>query len=80
MARWEKLLAGMRDNPCAYWAIEDLETVAAHLNIRVRRGGGSHASFWHPAVAEIVTVAARRPIKPVYVKAFVALADQLEDL
>ncbi len=37
--------------------------------------GGSHVVFEHPAVAEAVSVPARRPIKPVYVRRFVAFIE-----
>ena len=37
--------------------------------------GGSHVIFSAPGVREIVSVPAKRPIKPVYIKQFVALID-----
>ncbi|MGH7104719.1 MAG: hypothetical protein ACREFJ_20255 [Acetobacteraceae bacterium] len=50
-----------------------MEAVAAASGLKVRKSGGSHVVFSHPAVAEALTVPARRPIKPVYVRRFVAL-------
>jgi hypothetical protein len=35
--------------------------------------------FSHPAVPDIVTVPAHRPIKAIYVKQFVALIDRIQD-
>ena len=39
------------------------------------RRGGSHVIFSAPGVREIVSVPARRPIKPVYIRQFLALID-----
>jgi hypothetical protein len=47
---------------------------AAH-GVNVRKPSGSHVVFEHPAVAEAVSVPARRPIKAVYVLRFVQLID-----
>jgi hypothetical protein len=52
--------------------------VSYRLWLRARRRpgrGGSHVIFSAPGVREIVSVPAKRPIKPVYVKQFVALID-----
>jgi hypothetical protein len=76
MASRDKLLARMRANP-RDWRIEDLETLASHFGLSARKPGGSHVIFFHPAVTEMLSVPARRPIKPVYVRRFVALIDQL---
>ena len=47
------------------------------FGINLRKPGGSHVYFTHPAVAEGVSVPAHRPIKPVYVRAFVRLVDRV---
>jgi hypothetical protein len=54
---------------------EPWEAVAAAHGINIRKPGGSHVVFEHPAVAEAVSVPARRPIKPVYVRRFVAFIE-----
>ena len=64
----------MRGNP-RDWRIEQLETVAAALEVRCRKPGGSHVVFEHPSVVEALSVPARRPIKPIYVMRFVRLVD-----
>ena len=56
------------------WRIEKLEAVAAAYGVNVRKSGGSHV-VEHPGVAEAVSVPARRPIKPVYVRRFVAFIE-----
>lgn len=71
-----KTLRAMRRNPLD-WGMPDLLKVARQLGMSVRSSGGSHHVFSHPASASTVTVPARRPIKPVYVKLFLALADDI---
>lgn len=78
MARTDKTLEAMRANPLD-WRIGDLETVARAVGVNVRKPSGSHVVFDHPAVVEAVSVPARRPIKPVYVKAFVRLVQAALD-
>ena len=73
MAKVEKTLERMRNNP-AGWKIEDLEVVAERSGVRVRKGKGSHVVFVADD-GQRLTVPARRPIKPVYVRAFVALVE-----
>ena len=70
-----KILGRMRNNPTG-WRIEDLKTVAARFNIQYRQPGTSHVTFRHPTGAKL-TVPERRPIKPVYVKKFLELIDEV---
>jgi len=58
--------------------IGSLETVAAAHGVNVRKSGGSHVVFEHPGIAEVLSVPARRPIKPVYVWRFVAFIDAVQ--
>ena len=74
MARADKTLEAMRAKP-RDWRIADLETIAAAFGMNVRKSGGSHVVFFHPGVPEALSVPARRPIKPVYIRRFVALVD-----
>jgi len=71
-----KLLQNMRKNRVG-WRIEELQAVAQEHFVEWRRPGrgGSHVIFSAPGVREIVSVPAKRPIKPVYIKQFVALID-----
>ena len=46
---------------------------------RMRYHGGSHVIFSAPGVREIVSVPAKRPIKPVYIKQFLALIDNARE-
>jgi len=72
----DKTLQNMRKNPKG-WRIEELQAVAEGNFVEWRRPGrgGSHVIFSAPGVREIVSVPAKRPIKPVYIKQFVALID-----
>lgn len=74
-----KLLEAMRANP-RDWRIENLHTVARQHGIEVRSHGGSHQVFSHSHVPDILSVPAHRPIKPVYIRAFVALCDKVKEL
>jgi hypothetical protein len=71
----DKMLARMRANP-RDWRIEDLKTVARRYNVSCRQPGTSHVTFRALNGAK-VTVPARKPIKPVYVRQFVALIESL---
>ncbi len=79
MVAYEKLLARMRNNP-RDWRIDDLKSVANRLGIDWRNEGGSHHVFSYPGVEEDACVPAHRPIKPVYVRQFVELANKAKEL
>ena len=64
----------MRHNP-RDWRIEQLETIAKHYGINVRKSGGSHVVFDHPNWIELLCVPAHRPIKPIYIRKFVTLIE-----
>ena len=79
MTRADKRLDSMRQNPRGDWRIDDLKTVAQRIGMRVRESGGSHVGFSHPSSATVLTVPARRPIKPVYIRMFVDLVDEVSE-
>jgi hypothetical protein len=64
----------MKANPLD-WRIESLKSVADAFGLAYRQPGGSHVIFRHPKGA-MLSVPARRPIKPVYVKKFVRLVEE----
>lgn len=74
MPRADKTLDEMRANP-RDWRIGSLEAVAAVYGVNLRKSGGSHVVFEHSGVAEALSVPTRRPIKPVYVRRFVAFIE-----
>ena len=73
-----KLLQSMRNNP-RDWRIEQLQTGARQFGVAVRCEGGSHHVFSHAVVADIVSIPAHRPVKPVYVRQFVVLVDKVKE-
>ena len=76
MTAADKTLAAMRNNP-RDWRIEDLQTAARRHGLAWEQPGTSHVTFRAPGGGK-VTVPAHKPIKPVYVRHFVALIDSLE--
>lgn len=79
MATISKLLEKMRHNP-RDWRIEQLEIIAKHYGITIRKSGGSHVVFDHPQWVELLCIPAHRPIKPIYIKKLLVLIDMLEVL
>ena len=66
------LLERMRRNPAGDWQIKDIESLCGEWGLLFRPGKGtSHCHAKHPAAREILTIPARRPIKPVYIRKLV---------
>jgi hypothetical protein len=76
MSKADKILNKMRTNP-KDWRLDALESVATRFSIKVRKSGGSHVVFSHPDSDIVVTVPAHRPIKPIYIRQFLVLIDEL---
>jgi hypothetical protein len=78
MGKADKLLERMRANPQGDWSISDIQTVCMRLgwNCLPPSGGGSHWKIAAPGMEHILTIPAKRPIKPVYIRKFVALIDE----
>jgi len=74
-----RILESMRRNPRGDWRIEDIAAACRALDVNCQppRAGGSHYKISHPAVAEILTIPFKRPIKPIYVRKLVAFLDQV---
>ena len=77
MTGTDKRITKMRANP-RDWRIEDLQSIADCLEIGYRTSGGSHVVFRH-AHRGHVTIPARRPIKPIYIKQFLELVDGIRE-
>jgi hypothetical protein len=75
MSAADKRLMKMRQNPKADWHIEDMKSVARAKAIEWRQPGTSHVTFRRPDGAKL-TVPARKPIKPVYVRMFVEFVEK----
>jgi hypothetical protein len=81
VAQADKRLEAMRRNPAGDWRIEDIAAVCrAHGVECAAPARGSHFRIAHRDIAAILTIPARRPIKPVYVREFVAYIDEVEAL
>ena len=76
MANVEKLLKKMRSNMLD-WRIEHFETIAKRFKVEVCKTSGSHVIFRHEQWTESLSVPAKRPIKPIYVKQFLKMIDVL---
>ena len=68
-----KLLTAMRRNQLD-WQIAQLQSVANSHDIGWRHASGSHCIFIRKD-GRTLSVPAKRPIKPVYVKKFIELID-----
>jgi hypothetical protein len=68
-----KLLEAMRRSHLD-WSLADLQTVAKQQSIAWRHKGGSHCVFVR-ADGRTLPVPARRPIKRIYIRMFLALVD-----
>lgn len=80
MSTWAKFLAAMRRNPRGDFSINHIGLICRALEghglkLRAPRGGGSHYTVQYPG--GILTIPARRPLKPVYVRKFTELVDSI---
>jgi hypothetical protein len=76
----QKLLTRMRANPAGDWTIRDVEMVCQQAALLFRPGSGtSHVQIKHPSAPIILTVPARRPIKPIYIRKLVRYIDAYGD-
>ena len=73
-----KTLERMRTNPVNDWTIDDVNTVCRNIGMELKPpASGSHFKVTSELVRDfILTIPARKPIKSVYIKRLVALADQ----
>lgn len=75
MTRGGKLLERMRANPYD-WRIDDVAAVCAAFGIACTPPRkGSHYKVKHGSQRNVLTVPARRPIKPVYISELVRFID-----
>jgi hypothetical protein len=75
MIKADKLLSRMRQNPAADWTIQDIERLCNGLGWPCfpPSGGGSHWKVTAPDEEMILTIPAKRPIKPVYIRKLLAV-------
>ena len=77
MSKVRKEIERMRNN-LRDWRIEDIKTIADRMNIDYRQPGTSHVTF-RTKSGKKLTIPAHKPIKPIYVKQFLELVDELEE-
>ena len=72
------LLDRMRRNPAGNWRIDDVQTLCRRYGLQCSapRGGGSHYKVSAPELPEILTIPARRPIKPIYLRLLVRFVER----
>ena len=79
MSRRAKLVAAMRGNPRADWTIEDIVAVCSVYDIACKSPArGSHYTLKHAAIRGHLTIPARRPVKPLYIRLLLEMIDSLE--
>ena len=79
MARSNKRLEKMRQNPSG-WRIEQVEALCRSFGIECDPppGGGSHYTVAHSSQKEQLTVVARKPVKPIYIRLLVSFVDKVQ--
>ena len=78
MDKREKLLNRIRNNPKDDWKIDNLKLIAEHYGIEYADNASSHIVFRSPT-GEHLTVPARRPIKPVYIRLFLDFIESVRE-
>jgi len=81
MSKADKLLQRMRHNPAGDWSIRDVERLCKAMGWACLppTGGGSHWKVSVPGHEAILTIPAKRPIKPVYIRKLLELAKDVGD-
>ncbi|MGE0716484.1 MAG: type II toxin-antitoxin system HicA family toxin [Alphaproteobacteria bacterium] len=78
MSNAAKRFEGMRANPSDDWRIEDVSAVCNANGIAcVAPRRGDHFKVSHPSQAEILTIPAHRPIRPVYIRKLIAFIERV---
>lgn len=76
MSGKKTVLRKMKANPKGDWQIKDIQRLCDEIGLELRPPtGGSHYKVSSSHLRDIVTVPARRPIKPVYIKTITSYAE-----
>ena len=76
MTKADKQLERLRQNPKNV-SFAELCIVVERHGFVVRTVRGSHYQFRHESLPEVLTIPARSPVKPVYVRIVLQLIDRL---
>jgi hypothetical protein len=80
MSKADKLLDAMRHNPAGDWTIADIQRVCSQHGWQcLPPSGGSHWKVTVPGSNRILTVPAKRPIKPIYIRKLIAMVDEVDN-
>ncbi|MCZ7674865.1 MAG: hypothetical protein M5U35_01785 [Roseovarius sp.] len=75
MVRKKPLLEQFRDNPRNDWQIRDIEKLCNQVGLNLQPpGNGSHYKVYSDHLRDALTIPARRPIKPPYIRSLVSYA------
>lgn len=75
MAKKRKLLERMKTNPRDDWTIKDVETLCQQTGlVFLNPSNGSHYKVASERVDGVITIPAAKPIKPVYIRNVVSMA------
>lgn len=76
MVSKKSVLEQMAANPRKDWKIKDVEKLCAEVDLELLPPrNGSHYKVSSPHLRDILTIPARRPIKPVYIRDLVSYAE-----
>lgn len=71
----------MKRNPRDGWTIDEIKSVCRSVGIHpFVPPGGQHVVLSHPWIDGLLTVPARRPVKPLYVQLVVDMVDAVEEM
>jgi hypothetical protein len=72
------LLTRMKQNPQGDWTISDVSSVCKDVGVACDAPKrGDHYKVSHQTQIEILTIPARRPIKPIYIRKLVTFIDSV---
>ncbi|WP_174275000.1 type II toxin-antitoxin system HicA family toxin [Sphingomonas bacterium] len=78
MARSDKLFAAMKTSPRGDWTIADIQSLCRDFGITCKAPTrGSHYTLSHPEIGGHLTIPARRPIKPIYIRLLIGMIEGL---
>ena len=76
MAKKKPLLDQFRDNPRNDWKIKDIEKLCKQVGLVIESPShGSHYKVFSENLMDALTIPARRPIKPPYIRMLVSYVD-----
>lgn len=81
MTKADRLLEKMLRNPAGDWTISDVQILCRAMgwDCLPPKGGGSHWKIAAPGAEIILTIPAKRPIKPIYIRKLVEMTKVQDD-